>query len=174
MALTDNHFQVFDLPVSFDIDKEDLAQRYLELQRTIHPDNFAGASAQERRIAQQKAAQINEAYQTLNDPLGRGIYLLELRGAPIHDETAMAMDEAFLFEQMELRETLAEIKQQAEPLAALNAFLNSMNRNMDSINSALSGQFAQDDINSARDGVRKLRFFQRLCEEALLLEEELV
>ena len=66
--------------MTFDIDTAELAVRYRELQRRVHPDKFANASDQERRLSLQMTAQVNEAFQTLKDPVRRGRYLLSLRG----------------------------------------------------------------------------------------------
>ena len=38
---TQNYFQLFDLPVQFDVDSPTLGERYRQLQRELHPDRFA-------------------------------------------------------------------------------------------------------------------------------------
>ncbi len=168
-----NHFEVFDLPISFDIDTDILAQRYRDLQRTVHPDKYAQAPDRERRLAMQKAIQINEAFQTLKTPLNRGLYLLQLQGMDTHDNT-IAMDSDFLMAQMALREELAEIKQQKQPLEALNGFLSRVEQAQKALIETLSRQFAQPDYQAAFERVRQLQFFTRLYEEALRLEEEIL
>lgn len=175
MSLSANHFEVFDLPISFDIDNTLLAQRYRELQRAIHPDNYAAnASERERRLALQKAAQVNEAFQTLKNPLSRGRYLLQLHGIDTNEENDMAMDSQFLMTQMELREELAEIKQRSQPLDALNTFLKHVEKHQQQLTDTLSQQFTQNHFQAARNTVRQFQFFIRLHEEALRLEEELI
>ena len=59
------HFALFDLQPAFDIDPQRLAERYRELARETHPDRFADAPASEQRRALERAAQLNDAYQTL-------------------------------------------------------------------------------------------------------------
>ena len=68
MALTQNHFELFGLPVAFDVDVHQLAERYRQLQRASHPDRYANASDRERRLSIQHAAQVNDAFQTSNLP----------------------------------------------------------------------------------------------------------
>ena len=80
------HFELFDLAESFDIDLEDLNQRYRDLQRLAHPDKFANATDRERRVSVEKAAAINEAYQTLKSPQKRARYMLELQSVSFDDE----------------------------------------------------------------------------------------
>jgi molecular chaperone HscB len=166
-----NHFEIFKLPISFDINKDTLAQRYRDLQRAVHPDKYANAPDRERRLAMQKTAQINEAFQTLKNPLTRARYLLQLQGI---DENDAMMDGEFLMTQMELREELADIKQKRQPIEALNAFLNRTEKQMQSLTDKLSQQFAQQNWQAARETVTQFQFFTRLHEEALRLEEELI
>ena len=83
--LKQNHFQLFSLPEQYRLEHSQLDARYRDLQRSVHPDRFASASDQERRLSVQHAAQINEAFETLRDPLKRGRYLLQLRGKVIED-----------------------------------------------------------------------------------------
>ena len=167
-----NYFEVFDLPVSFDIDTDTIAERYRDLQRVVHPDKYVNAPDIERRLAMEKATQVNEAFQTLKNPLSRGLYLLQLQGIETHDNHT-AMDSEFLMQQMEYREELVEIKQLSHPFDALNAFLNRIEREQKQLNDTLSQQFAQNDYQSAHDNLRKCQFLIRLHEEALSLEEEL-
>ena len=60
-----NHFELFGLPVGFDMDRDLLAERYLALQAAVHPDRFASAPDQERRLSMQASTRVNEAFQTL-------------------------------------------------------------------------------------------------------------
>lgn len=59
------HFAQFDLQPAFLVDLDELGQRYRELVRSVHPDRFADAPEREQRLALERAAQLNEAYQTL-------------------------------------------------------------------------------------------------------------
>ncbi len=114
-----NHFELFGLPVGYDIDERDLARRHRELISTCHPDRFAQASAQERRLAVQKSAALNEALKVLQDPVARARYLLELAGVSTGEETDTVMDPAFLIQQMEWREALEENRDNPARLSSL-------------------------------------------------------
>jgi molecular chaperone HscB len=174
MSLSANYFDLFEIPVSFNINTDTLAQRYRELQRTVHPDKYASAPERERRLAMQNATQINEAFQTLKNPLTRARYLLQLQGVDTNEESDTAMDSEFLMAQMELREELADIKQKSQPVDALETFLTRVKQKQQRLIDALSQQFAQKKYQSARETVRQFQFFVRLHEEALRVEEELV
>ena len=68
----------------------------------------------------QPTALVNEAFQTLKNPLRRGRYLLQLRGIDTDEEIDTAMDSAFLMEQMELRESLDAACDSSDSLAQLH------------------------------------------------------
>ena len=120
MNLSDNDFVLFGLPECFAIDRADLDARWRRLQAAAHPDRFAAEGAAAQRLAMQWSVRINEAYRRLREPLTRGAYLCELRGAPIaaHSNTAMPGD--FQMQQMAWREARAEADSDAA-LAALDA-----------------------------------------------------
>ena len=172
--LSTSHFQLFDLPQSFDVDMVQLDSRYRELQRTVHPDRFANASDQERRISMQQATQINEAYEVLKDPLKRGRYLLELRGHAIEDQQSFQQDPAFLMQQMELRETLAEIREQDDPLQALDRLTQTVRSQYRVLESGLVQALdGGAEIEQAVTLVLRMQFFKRLQEEVQELEADL-
>ena len=54
-----NHFELFGLPLQFQLDGSLLSSQFRDLQRQFHPDKFATASERDRLLAVQKAAQIN-------------------------------------------------------------------------------------------------------------------
>ena len=177
MDLGSNHFELFGLPVGFEIDTAQLAEKYRELQRVLHPDRFANASDRERRLSVQHAAQVNEAYQTLRSPLRRARYLLELRGVEFDDERQTHLDPEFLMAQMELREALAAVRKEADPFAALNRLLADLAREREALEAELARHLAQEDadaLEAARQIVQKLQFFARLQEEAEEIEESLL
>lgn len=171
-----NHFELFGLPVAFDLDADDLASRYRELQRRVHPDKYASASDQERRLSLQMTALVNEAFQTLKDPVRRGRYLLSLRGVDVGEETDTAMDPAFLMEQMEWRENLEEIRQADNPRKQLVELANRIGQRLqDKI-----GHFRQaldkdspEETGRARNIIREMQFLEKMQQEIDNLEEEL-
>ncbi len=174
-VLTQNFFELFSLPVRYALDRAALDSRYRELQRSVHPDRFARAGGQERRVAMQHATHINEAYQTLKDPLKRARYLLELRGRAIDDQQTVQADPGFLMQQMDLRERLGEVREQDDPLAALDTLA----REIGSLYKALETELASALDNEAQDTeqavalVQKMQFFTRLQQEAQELEADL-
>lgn len=128
-ALQRDHFALFGLTPTFEIDASDLYRRYRDLQRTLHPDRFAGASAQERRLSVQMAAQLNEAYSVLNRPLARARYLLECLGVPPQGNPK-DLDIEFLQEQILLREEWEDVRRTGDQ-AAIAAFQRDIKRRIE-------------------------------------------
>jgi len=173
LGLSANHFALFGFPVEFTVAQDQLVQRYRELQQTVHPDRFASASDQERRLAMQRATQINEGYQTLKDPLARARYLLELSGVRWDDEQETMADPAFLMEQMERRETLAEAREQNDPLATVGGLLDELGADVRTMTGELAESFAAGEMDRAKTVVRRLQFLYKLRSEAEGLEADL-
>ena len=171
-----NYFELFGLPVDFIVDNQALAERYRELQRVIHPDRYANASEQERRLSIQGASLVNEAYETLKDPISRAGYLLTLHGIQMDALQETTQDMAFLMEQMELREELAEIRSQADPYAAILELSGRINQQIKSLVGRMALQFESatpSALEAAREILRKMRFLQKLRREAEAVEAEL-
>ena len=120
MNLSDDDFMLFGLQRRFALDRAALDAQWLALQARVHPDRFAGEGASSQRLAMQWAVRVNEAYQRLKDPLKRGAYLCELRGAAIQAENNTAMPGAFLMQQMAWREALDDAGKAAAAVQALD------------------------------------------------------
>lgn len=171
------HFELFGLPVSYDVDRTKLDSRYRELQRTVHPDRFASATDSERRISMQLAARINEGYRILKDPLQRGRYMLELMGHRFADDQQTTDDAEFLMQQMELRETLGGVRAATDPFAALARITDRIAGEVETLEGELRERLAREDMDAAAQVLVKMQFFRRLQEEAaeleIVLEDEL-
>ena len=117
LDFTADHFALFGLEPAQGIDLATLDLRFRELQAQVHPDKHAHASDTDQRLSMQWATRVNEAYQTLKNPLARARYLLQLLGhdAQVESNTAMPME--FLVAQMELREAVADAKVGADDTA---------------------------------------------------------
>ncbi len=176
MALhSNNYFEIFDLPCGFSLDTEALAVRYRELQRLVHPDRYAAAGVQEQRLAVQRAAQVNDAYQVLRDPLRRARYLLQLRGYPADFSGDTRLEPAFLLDQMHLRERMADLAADADAAAGLAGLAGEVGERRRQVVGELQVCFAQGDagaLGNAWELVKKLQFLYRLQEEIDRLAEK--
>ncbi|HXU50997.1 MAG TPA: Fe-S protein assembly co-chaperone HscB [Casimicrobiaceae bacterium] len=156
-----NHFELFGLPATFQIDGGALEARYRDLARDVHPDRHAG-DASEQRAAAQAAARVNEAYRMLKDPVERGRYLLALEGIDALAETDTALSRAFLERELERRERAADA-QDAGDVAALEAMLGDIRHESRARESELAARLDARDLDGARNGVRELKFLQKVA-----------
>ncbi len=124
-SASDDYFRFFGLNQQFNIDLSVLDQAYLAIQKEVHPDRHARGSDTEQRLAMQMATFANTAFQTLKNPIQRGLYLCKLHGVDAKLETNTAMPAAFLMKQMEWRERLDE---QAEDLPGLEVLMDEVNQ----------------------------------------------
>jgi molecular chaperone HscB len=115
-SASDDYFRFFGLEQHFNLDLPALDQAYLAIQKEVHPDRHARGSDTEQRLAMQMATFANTAFQTLKNPIQRGLYLCQLHGVDARLETNTAMPAAFLMKQMEWRENLED---QEDDLGAL-------------------------------------------------------
>lgn len=160
-----DYFALFGLPRAFRIDAAKLDQAYHAMQGKVHPDRHAHLSETERRLSMQWATQVNEAYRTLKQPLARAHYLLRLAGAETGDESNTAMSPAFLMEQMEWREAVAEAR-----AAGDHHELEKLRQRLERHAAALRGEIetsldAKRDYAAAADAVRRLMFIEKLEHE---------
>ena len=169
-----NHFELFGLPLQFHLDGSLLSSQFRDLQRQFHPDKFATASERDRLLAVQKAAQINDAYQVLKNPISRAEYLLVQHGEDIRGEQQTMQDPMFLMEQMELREELEDIADSSDPEDALFAFEGKVSKMYKQQLSAIQQELDSQAWFEAADRVRKLKFIAKLKNEIELVEDRLI
>ncbi len=173
MNFNANHFELFNLPVSFRQDVDALDTAYRKLQNEVHPDRFAAAGEAEKRLSMQWATRANEAYQTLKKPLTRAAYMLQLNGMQAISERHTAFPAAFLMQQMEWREAIAEARLNRSH-AALDRLSRELRAEQKSLEQTLETLLDErHDYEAAGETVRKLKFMHKLMEEIGDAQEEL-
>ena len=173
-----NYFEIFNLPVSFDLDDDRLSVTYRDLQKEVHPDRFASGGEQQSRLAVQMTSLVNQAFDTLKLPVSRAHYLLELSGLDIDHEKDTTMDPMFLMEQMELREEFESVRSKSDPLAEIDRLLKQVKVSMHEIMQAFSNAYQAKDMNKAHELSRKMQFLNKNTQElddiAVAIEDELL
>ena len=167
-------FDLFELPISFQLDTELLVERYRQIQKKVHPDHHANASSNERLLSVQAASEVNDAYETLKNPLTRAEYMVAEHGFDVRHEQHTIRDGMFLMQQMELREELEEIENASDVETAFDGFYQEVKQLINQYTATFETEFEQSSFESAADAVRKLRFIYKLKEEAQLLEDKLL
>lgn len=163
--LSSNFFEIFDVPIGYQIDLDKIQHRYRDLQKAVHPDKFVNASDQEKRISMQQTSWLNEAFNTLKQPVERAIYLLKLKQVDINMESETTMDMAFLMEQMEMREALSNVRTKDDPLSELDGFSAQVKNKMQTLVEGFSSSYEADQLDDAKEWIRKMQFVQKAKNE---------
>lgn len=160
-----SYFELLALPPHFSINLKALEQAYFTAQRATHPDRFIGKGDAERSAAISRSQLVNDAYETLKNPLTRAEHLLELQGMdPLSDDTVAPPD--ILAEMMDLRERIFDSGSNGALLAALVGEIRALA-------AANEGELAQAfddaDYKRAMNETIRLQYLGKAMEEAHML-----
>jgi len=175
LASSQNYYSLFGLAPVFRIDPRQLSAKYRELQRTAHPDRFAGSTVGDQLASVHYAATINEAFQVLKSPLKRAIYLLELKGIDVNKEHSFNLGPDFLMQQIEFRERLESITSEAQPDQALAQLRTELTELQSRLHMAFENHYNQGSeqgLNNAAQIVNKLQFVDKMLLEVERKEDE--
>ena len=173
MQSSNNFFEIFGIAESYSVDIQGLSSRYRELQQQFHPDRFADKPERECHRAVQWSATINQAFDTLKSPLKRAQYLLSQQGLDSTGDSTITSDPGFLMEQMELRESLGEVRANPDPFALLDALRSKASNQYRQLQQEFAELHEVGQYDASLDTVAKMQFFTKLLAEIDSLEEEL-
>ncbi len=173
MDSTSNYFEIFGLPVSYQVDLSLLSERYRDMQREFHPDRYANKPAQEQRIAVQYAAVINQAFSQLQSPLLRAQYLLSLKNIEGQGDAQITRDPLLLMQQIELREKLADTVQANNAFSLLEEVAEAAESEYIALQKVFDQQYSESKFQEALETIAKMQFFSKLLVEVEQREHEL-
>ena len=154
--MTQNYFELFNLPEKFQIDSVKLQENYRSIQKEIHPDRFATSTENEKTQSMIKSTQVNDAYQTLKSPTKRAKYILSLH----RSVEKITLPPDFLMQQMEWEEHLEDIEKNNKEL---DQFKLAINKKYEEYSLMLSTQIDNDqNWNEAAITIDKLYFVEKL------------
>jgi molecular chaperone HscB len=154
--VTQNYFELFNLPEKFQIDSVKLQENYRSIQKEIHPDRFATSTENEKTQSMIKSTQVNDAYQTLKSTTKRAKYILSLHKSV--EKITLPPD--FLMQQMEWEEHLEDIEKNNKEL---DQFKLAINKKYEEYSLMLLTQIDNDqNWNEAAITIDKLYFVEKL------------
>ncbi|XP_051750969.1 iron-sulfur cluster co-chaperone protein HscB [Ctenopharyngodon idella] len=156
-----NYFDILNCEQTFSLDTQKLQKRYLELQRSLHPDNFGQKSLKEQEYSEEQSALVNKAYRTLQKPLSRAVYMLELQGVLLKEGADATADPAFLLEVMEINESLAETRSQDE----VNAIGRSVREKLKDLTERMNSSLNKGDLLTAKGLLAQMKYFTNIEEK---------
>jgi len=173
MDFKQNYFELFGLPVGFELDESLLKQAFHKLQSAVHPDKHAGASEHDRRLSLQYATHINEGYEVLKKPVSRAIYLMLLKGVDVAANENPELDPIFLMEQISLREELDDLADD-EDLDGLVAYKTKVNQVIEELEQDFGAAYQSEQLEQAETSIHHIQFMLKLYQAADHKEEQLL
>jgi molecular chaperone HscB len=101
------HFELYQIPISFKPDSSIVKKRFYQLSREYHPDFFVSGTTMEKEHVLAISAQVNKAYQVLNDESALIKYILMVKGLLLEEEKYQ-LSPQFLMEVMDINELLMD------------------------------------------------------------------
>lgn len=102
-----NHFELFQIPISLQPDKQKLKATFYELSRKYHPDFYTRENEFDQADVLEKSAQVNKAFKLLSNADETIKYVLIIKNLLREDEK-YNLPQAFLMEVMEINEALLD------------------------------------------------------------------
>jgi len=171
--LSQTYFELFGINPVFDIDHSRLHAEQQRLQATYHPDRYVSASEHDKRVSVQVASWVNQAYETLQDPVKRSRYLLEINGADLPDDSTTTSDSEFLMEQIELREQVESCRHDEDGLQRSYQIEARLSHRADELAREFASHFTAAEYDQAIVSSRKMQFVQRIQQQLSELQFEL-
>ena len=157
----------------FDLDGSRLHAEQQRLQAIYHPDRYVSSSERDRSVSVQVAAWVNQAYETLQDPVKRSRYLLEINGIDFPDDSTTTSDTGFLMEQIELREQVESCRQGEDGLQRSDEISARLAQRADELATEFDSHFEASEFDEAVTSSRKMQFVQRIQQQLSELQFEL-
>lgn len=177
--MTDHFFQLLGLPLQYDINPEDLSSRYRSLSQVLHPDRQGTQlDAAQRTSMLLKAAALNQAYRTLQDPEKRAAHLLEcLVGPDVFQTHARSPSPAFLADMLDWQEACEQAQSSDDPKKSKQLW-EDVQKEIAQGRQQLQQLFASktDNLNELApeviDCLQRLRYHHRLIESIERSQED--
>nr|XP_061811549.1 iron-sulfur cluster co-chaperone protein HscB-like [Nerophis lumbriciformis] len=154
-------FNIMDCECIFALDIQKLQKRYLQLQRSLHPDNFSQKSAEEQEYSEHQSALVNKAYNTLLKPLSRGLYMLEMKGIHLNEGTDPGADAKFLMELMEINESIAQAQTQEE----VDEISKDTKWKLKDLTEKIDGALCAGELQAAKELLAQMKYFSNIEEK---------
>jgi molecular chaperone HscB len=145
-----DYFSLFGLPRKLALDVDDLGARYYALSRRFHPDLWHDSPPAEREASVRTTAIVNNAYQTLKDPVRRALYWLSLHGESLgrDNERVPPALAAQVFEVQEKLEELRDARGRSDPAQTedeVRAIQDELRARMRELGERLEDNFRRSD-----------------------------
>ena len=108
-----NYFELYNIPISFIVNANEVKKKYYELSRKFHPDFFSNATEEERAEVLEKSSAVNKAFKIFTNEDELIKYVLQLKKL-LQEEEKYNLPNSFLMEMLELNEVLMDAKMEGD------------------------------------------------------------
>ncbi|XP_029164772.1 iron-sulfur cluster co-chaperone protein HscB [Nylanderia fulva] len=164
-----NYFDIMGIRKNYNVINEEVHQKYRELQKMLHPDKFGNKSEKERQISENLSSLINKAYSTLMHPLKRGLYMLQLKGISISEETTNLNPEVL----MEIMERNEEIENAMEDKDKIFQLTKESKEVLDTLSKQVAEAFNKEDIETATKILTRMKYYDSINNKLKRLKHDL-
>ncbi|EFN89606.1 iron-sulfur cluster co-chaperone protein HscB, mitochondrial [Harpegnathos saltator] len=164
-----SYFDIMGIKKDYNVVNEDIHKKYRELQKMLHPDKFGNKSEKEKQISENLSSLVNKAYSTLAHPLKRGLYMLQLKGVSIPEETT-SLNPEFLMEIMERNE---EIESAIEDKNKILELAKKSKEELDTLSRQVAEAFHKEDIEAATEMLTRMKYYDSINNRLKKLKHDL-
>jgi len=162
--LPDNYFDFFEIPHRLSLDLKELERRFYALSRKWHPDRFARGPAEERQLALDASALLNDGYRVLRDPIQRANYLLKEHGFDIGEQQGKDVPAELLEEVFDLNMALEESDEAAiaETRKRFEAMLSKIDSELERLGAEYDQTLIRETLATVRATLNRRKYIQNL------------
>ena len=162
--LPDNYFDFFEIPHRLSLDLKELERRFYALSRKWHPDRFARGPAEERHLALDASALLNDGYRVLRDPIQRANYLLKEHGFDIGEQQGKDVPAELLEEVFDLNMALEESDEAAiaETRKRFEAMLSKIDSELERLGAEYDQTLIRETLATVRATLNRRKYIQNL------------
>ena len=155
-----NFFELFNLPISVDINAEKLELNYKKLQKSFHPDNFINTTIIEQNTALRLSSQINDGYNILKNIVTRIEYILTINGFVV-DDSITFKDKEFITTQIEISEFIGSLSSKKNNQSSIDKFINDIGQGMHDSIIEIKKSIDDKNYHHAWENLSKLKFYKK-------------
>ncbi|CAL4325514.1 Co-chaperone protein HscB [Buchnera aphidicola (Thelaxes suberi)] len=153
-----NYFNLFDLPLTFNLKQKDIKNKFYQLQKKYHPDLYMHIEEKKRLHFMQNSILINKAYQILKNPITRAEHLISLHQSNIKKKTNCDQYNKFLSFQFYLYEKLENFKKDNQ-YKKINVFYKKITKIEIYLSNKLQQYLYAKNWEKAKNNLEKLKYF---------------
>ncbi|XP_014608351.1 PREDICTED: iron-sulfur cluster co-chaperone protein HscB, mitochondrial isoform X1 [Polistes canadensis] len=164
-----NYFDILGVKLDYNVNNDEVHEKYTQLQKMLHPDRFGNRMEREQRISESLSSLLNKAYSTLTNPLKRGLYMLQLKGISIPEETT-SINPEFLMEIMERNEEIESALNDKEKVVRL------MQENkiiLHKLSKKVADSFRNNNLEQAKEVLVKMKYYANIENKLKTLKQDL-